>query len=46
LRSLKAYLLLLFGYVLFSNAHRDIVDKVLLSYAHAITAAADVLVYN
>jgi hypothetical protein len=33
---LKAYLLLLLGFVLFNYAHGDIVDKVLLSYAHII----------
>jgi hypothetical protein len=38
-RSLEAYLLLLLGFVLFNNAHGDIVDKVLLPYTHAIMDA-------
>jgi hypothetical protein len=35
-RSLEAYLLWLFGYVMFNNAHGTSVDKVLIPYAQEI----------
>ena len=33
-RSLEAYLLWLFGYILFNNTHGNLVDRILLPYAH------------
>jgi ABC-type sulfate transport system permease component len=38
-RSLEAYLVWLFGYVMFPNTHRNSVGKFLLSYARAIVDA-------
>ena len=32
-RSLEAYLLWLFGYVMFNNGHGNSVDKILIPYA-------------
>ena len=41
LRSLEAYLLWLFGCIMFNNSHGDSVDKVLMPYAREIADAAD-----
>ena len=38
-RSLEAYLLWLFGYIMFNNSHGYCVDRVLLPYAQEITDA-------
>ena len=38
-RSLEAYLLWLFGYIMFNNTHGNTVDKILLPYAWAIADA-------
>ena len=38
-RSLEAYLLWLFGYILFNNSHGHCVDRVLLPYAQEIADA-------
>jgi hypothetical protein len=38
-RSLEAYLLWLFGYIMFNNTHGNTVDKILLPYARAIADA-------
>ncbi|XP_039797735.1 protein MAIN-LIKE 1-like [Panicum virgatum] len=38
-RSLEAYLLWLFGYILFNNSHGHCVDRVLLPYAQEIANA-------
>jgi hypothetical protein len=40
-RSLEAYLLWLFGFVLFNNSRGNSVDRVLLPYAREIADAAD-----
>jgi len=40
-RSLEAYLLWLFGCVMFNNSHGDIVDRVFMPYAWEIADAAD-----
>ena len=40
-RSLEAYLLWLFGCIMFNNSHRDSVDRVLMPYAREIADAAD-----
>ena len=32
-RSLEAYMLWLFGYIMFNNSHRAYVDRVLVPYA-------------
>ena len=40
-RSLKAYLLWLFGCIIFNNNHGDNVDKVFMPYAREIADAAD-----
>ena len=40
-RSLEAYLLWLFGCVMFNNSHGDSVDRVLMPYAWEITDAAE-----
>src|SRR6266542_986226 len=40
-RSLEAYLLWLFGCIMFNNSHRDSVDRVLMPYAREIVDAAD-----
>ena len=36
-RSLEAYLLWLFGYIMFNNTHGNSVDRILLPYAWEIT---------
>ena len=36
LRSLEAYLLWLFGYIMFNNGHGNAVDKILIPYAQEI----------
>src|SRR5438105_6457701 len=41
LRSLEAYVLWLFGCIMFNNSHRDSVDRVLMPYAREIADAAD-----
>ena len=38
-RSLDAYLLWLFGYIMFNNSHGHCVDRVLVPYAQEITDA-------
>ena len=38
-RSLEAYLLWLFGYIMFNNSHGHCVDRVLLPYAQEIADA-------
>ena len=38
-RSLEAYLLWLFGSIMFNNTHGNNVDKILLPYARAIADA-------
>ena len=38
-RSLEAYLLWLFGYIMFNNTHGNTVDKILLPYAREIADA-------
>jgi hypothetical protein len=43
---LEAYRLMLFGCILFNNAHGDIIDMDLLPYACTIMATTDVLVYS
>ena len=35
-RSLEAYLLWLFGYIMFNNSHGNSVDKILIDYAREI----------
>src|SRR5213595_376966 len=40
-RSLEAYLLWLFGSIVFNNSHGDSIDRVLMPYAREITDAAD-----
>ena len=40
-RSLEAYLLWLFGCIMFNNSHGDCVDRVLVPYAREIADAAD-----
>src|SRR5438128_12631461 len=40
-RSLEAYLLWLFGCIMFNNSHGDSVDRVLMPYAREITDAAE-----
>src|SRR6266498_2775631 len=40
-RPLEAYLLWLFGCIMFNNTHRDCVDKILMPYAWEIADAAD-----
>src|SRR6266542_4627209 len=40
-RSLEAYLMWLFGCIMFNNSHGDSVDKVLMPYAREIADAAD-----
>jgi hypothetical protein len=40
-RSLEAYLLWLFGYIMFNNTHGNSVDRVLLPYAQEIADAND-----
>ena len=40
-RSLEAYLLWLFGWIMFNNSHRNNIDKVLMSYAREIADAAE-----
>src|SRR5438552_12669030 len=40
-RSLEAYLLWLFGCIMFNNSHGDNVDKVLMPYAREIADAAE-----
>ena len=40
-RSLEAYLLWLFGCIMFNNSHGDCVDRVLMPYAREIADAAD-----
>ena len=35
-RSLEAYLLWLFGYIIFSNGHGNSVDKILIDYSWEI----------
>jgi hypothetical protein len=35
-KSLKVYLLLLLSFILFNNAHVNVIDKVLLSYVRTI----------
>src|SRR5881394_2015063 len=40
-RSLEAYLLWLFGCIMFNNSHADSVDRVLMPYALEIADAAD-----
>src|SRR5438128_12154567 len=40
-RSLEAYLLWLFGCVMFNNSHGDSVDRVLMPYTREIADAAD-----
>ena len=40
-RSLEAYLLWLFGFIMFNNSHGDSVDRVLMPYAREIADAAD-----
>ena len=39
-RSLEAYLLWLFGYIMFNNSHGAYVDRVLVPYAQEIAEAA------
>ena len=39
-RSLEAYLLWLFGYIMFNNSHVTYVDRVLVPYAQEIAEAA------
>ena len=39
-RSLEAYLLWLFGYIMFNNSHRAYVDRVLVPYTQEIAEAA------
>ena len=39
-RSLEAYLLWLFGYIIFNNSHGAYVDRVLVPYAQKIAEAA------
>ena len=39
-RSLEAYLLWLFGYIIFNNSHGAYVDRVLVPYAQEIAEAA------
>ncbi|XP_039787309.1 serine/threonine-protein phosphatase 7 long form homolog [Panicum virgatum] len=40
-RSLEAYLLWLFGYIMFNNTHGNSVDRILLPYAREIADAED-----
>ena len=40
-RSLEAYLLWLFGYIMFNNTHGNTVDKILLPYARELADAED-----
>jgi hypothetical protein len=40
-RSLEAYLLWLFGYIMFNNSHGTSVDKVLMPYAQEIADAGE-----
>ena len=40
-RSLEAYLLWLFGWIMFSNSHGHAADKILLGYARDIADATD-----
>jgi Plant mobile domain len=40
-RSLEAYLLWLFGFIMFQNAHGNSVDKILISYAREIADAEE-----
>jgi Plant mobile domain len=40
-RSLEAYLLWLFGYIMFNNSHGTSVDKVLIPYAQEIAEAGE-----
>ena len=40
-RSLEAYLLWLFGCIMFNNSHGDCVDRVLMPYAREIADAAE-----
>src|SRR5438045_7863979 len=40
-RSLEAYLLWLFGCIMFNNSHGDSVDRVLIPYAWEIADAAE-----
>ena len=39
IRSLEAYLLWLFGYIMFNNTHGNSVDRILLPYARDIADA-------
>ena len=46
-RSLEAYLLWLFGYIMFNNTHGNSVDRILLPYAREIADGdEDVPPYN
>ena len=46
-RSLEAYLLWLFGYIMFNNTHNNSVDRILLPYAREIADGdEDVPHYN
>ena len=40
-RSLEAYLLWLFGYIMFNNTHGNTVDKILLPYARELADAEE-----
>ena len=40
-RSLEAYLLWLFGYIMFNNTHGNSIDRILLPYAREIADAED-----
>ena len=46
-RSLEAYLLWLFGYIMFNNTHGNSVDRILLPYAREIAdGGEDVPAYS
>ena len=46
-KSLEAYLLWLFGYIMFNNTHGNSVDRILLPYAREIADGdKDVLPYS
>ena len=48
-RSLEAYLLWLFGYIMFNNGHGNSVDKILMPYAQEIAdsdAEEDMMIYS